>query len=55
MTPHKGENDNVNRKSFYSINVQFITDHTNKFIDVVAKWPGCTQNSYIFPNSDVND
>lgn len=55
LAPHEGENDYVNRKSFHSINVQCITDHTGKFLDVVAKWPGCTHDSFIFRNSDVKE
>ena len=57
MAPHEGEgeNDYVNRKTFCLINVQFITDHMSKFIDVVAKWPGCTHDNFQFQNSDVKD
>ena len=54
-SPHASQNDYVNRKSFYSINTQFISEHTGKFIDVVAKWPGSTHDSFIFRDCTVKD
>ena len=49
--PKDFENDFVNRKRYKSINVQFVSDHNLKFIDVVAEWPGSTHDSFIFNNS----
>ena len=49
--PKETENDFVNRKRYHSINVQFIADHTYKFIEVVAEWPGSTHDSFIFSQS----
>ena len=51
--PHLHENDYVNRKGFHSINVQGITDHEGKFIDLLARWPGSTHDSFIFRTSPV--
>ena len=51
--PKETENDFVSRKRYLSINVQFIVDHTYKFIDVVAEWPGSTHDSFIFSQSEV--
>ncbi|CAH1976654.1 unnamed protein product [Acanthoscelides obtectus] len=42
-----------NRKSFFSINVQCLTDTNLKFLDVVARWPGATHDSTIFANSTI--
>ena len=53
--PKETENDFVNRKRFHSINVQFISDHRFKFVDVVAEWPGSTHDSFIFSQSDVKE
>lgn len=42
-----------NRKSFFSINVQCLTDANLKFLDVVARWPGSVHDSTIFNNSVI--
>ena len=44
----------VNRKNFHSINVQAICDSDLKFIDIVAKWPGCTHDAFIWRQSEIN-
>ena len=54
-TPYIDENSYVNRKSFHSINVQALTDADYKFVDIVAKWPGKTHDSFIWRQSDVRN
>ena len=51
--PWQNENDFVNRKGYHSINVQGMTDHTGKFVDVVSKWPGSTHDSFVFRTSNI--
>ncbi|XP_063218604.1 putative nuclease HARBI1 [Bacillus rossius redtenbacheri] len=40
-----------NRKGYFSINVQTISDARLKVRDVVARWPGSTHDTAIFHNS----
>ena len=49
--PSEHERDFVNRKGWYIINVQAMTNASYKFIDAVVKWPGSTHDSLIFPFS----
>ncbi|KAJ8913125.1 hypothetical protein NQ315_006043 [Exocentrus adspersus] len=42
-----------NRKGFFSMNVQAISDATGKFQNVVCRWPGSSHDSTIFNNSHV--
>ncbi|XP_063063602.1 putative nuclease HARBI1 [Engraulis encrasicolus] len=49
--PQENEDLYVNRKHFHSINVQVICDANLKVIDLVAKWPGSTHDSFMFTNS----
>lgn len=50
-----GDNAEIyrNRKSFFSLNVQCLTDAKLKFLDVVARWPGSTHDATIFANSSI--
>ena len=42
-----------NRKGYFSINVQLISDHTGYAMDVVARWLGSVHDATIFDNSQV--
>ncbi|KAB0790609.1 hypothetical protein PPYR_14985, partial [Photinus pyralis] len=39
-----------NRKGYFSLNVQAICNANLEFMDIVARWPGSTHDSYIFNN-----
>ena len=41
------------RKGYHSLNVQVACDHTGKFTNVVAKWPGGTHDSFVMKQSDI--
>lgn len=43
----------INRKQFYSINVQAVCDSEAVITNIVARWPGSTHDSRIFENSTV--
>jgi len=45
----------VNRKQFYSINVQAVCDSDDFMTNIVALWPGSTQDSLIFENGNIAD
>ncbi|XP_041461458.1 putative nuclease HARBI1 [Lytechinus variegatus] len=51
--PRENENIYVNRKNRHSINVQGIVDSKMRFVNVVAKWPGSSHDSYIWETSNV--
>ncbi|XP_065209206.1 putative nuclease HARBI1 [Planococcus citri] len=43
----------VNRKHFHSINVQIISDHNYKILNVNAKFPGSSHDSFISKQSQI--
>lgn len=43
----------INRKNYHSVNVQVICDARLSLLNVVARWPGGTHDSFIFKNSSV--
>lgn len=43
----------MNRKNFHSVNVQLICDARCVLLNVVARWPGGTHDSFILRNSSV--
>ncbi|XP_060083823.1 putative nuclease HARBI1 [Ylistrum balloti] len=52
-TPSVEEHLYVCRKGFHALNIQGICDANYQFLNVVAKWPGCTHDSHIWNNSGV--
>ena len=42
-----------NRKGYFSVNVQLVSDSRGRITDVVARWPGSVHDSTIFDNSRV--
>ncbi|KAI4466883.1 hypothetical protein MML48_2g00000359 [Holotrichia oblita] len=51
----RGEDAEVfrNRKTYFSVNVQVITDSRLRICDIVARWPGSTHDMTIFANSRI--
>ena len=43
----------INRKSYHSVNVPIICDARMSILNMVARWPGGTHDSFIFQNSNV--
>lgn len=41
----------MNRKSYYSVNVQIICDSNSKIISLIPNWPGSVHDSRIFKSS----
>jgi len=42
-----------NRKGYFSVNVQLVTDYNMCVMDVVARWPGSVHDSTIFDSSYI--
>uniref|UniRef100_A0A4W5Q7A9 Putative nuclease HARBI1 n=1 Tax=Hucho hucho TaxID=62062 RepID=A0A4W5Q7A9_9TELE len=51
--PSVNEFNFVKRKGFHSVNVQVICDSHLALLNLVAKWPGGTHDSFIAQNSSV--
>ena len=43
----------INKKQFYSANVQAVCDSRALITNIVARWPGATRDSGIFDNSTI--
>ena len=43
----------INRKSYHSVNFPIICDARMSILNMVARWPGGTHDSFIFQNSNV--
>ncbi|XP_071160779.1 putative nuclease HARBI1 [Mytilus edulis] len=50
-SPAVDEHLYVNRKNYHSLNVMGVCDSNLKFLNIVAKWPGSTHDSFALRNS----
>ena len=41
------------RKGYHSLNIQVACDHTGKFTNLSARWPGSSHNSFVMRQSDL--
>ena len=51
--PCKYQENYVNRKSFHSVILQAVCDHSLKFTDVYAGWPGSVHDVRVLRNSPL--
>jgi len=53
--PSTNEEAYVNRKGHHTINVQAVCDADMKILNVVAKWPGSSHDSFVWRSSSLHD
>jgi len=53
--PSVNEEACVDRKGTHSVNVEAVCDADMRLLDVVAKWPGSSHDSFIWRSSDLRD
>lgn len=52
--PKENATDFINRKGFFSLNVEACVDCKYMFVDTVIKWSGSVHGSRVFGNLNVN-
>ncbi|XP_061190020.1 putative nuclease HARBI1 [Saccostrea echinata] len=52
-SPSFRENVSMNRKNYHSVNTMAVCDANLKFLNVVAKWPGSSHDSFVWNNSKI--
>ncbi|XP_030193756.1 putative nuclease HARBI1 [Gadus morhua] len=48
LTPHVDGHVYICRKGYAAVNCQVVCDHQGIILDVVARWPGSTHDSFVF-------
>lgn len=53
--PSFDEHVYVCRKGYHALNIQCVCDAENRFLNVVAKWPGSTHDAHIWNTCSLSD
>ena len=53
LTPHVDGHVYICRKGYAAVNCQVVCDHQGIILDVVARWPGSTHDSFVFRESSI--
>ncbi|KAK0141095.1 putative nuclease HARBI1 [Merluccius polli] len=53
LTPRVDAHVFICRKGYAAVNCQVVCDHQGIILDVVARWPGSTHDSFVFRESSV--
>lgn len=53
LTPHEDGHVYICRKGYAAINCQVVCDQQGIILDIVARWPGSTHDSFVFRESTI--